>query len=124
MIRAEASIPIRVFTRDNIDVIENGPSQGLHVVRVRLVNQFNHLHHTERKEVCMGEPRIRRSQAVLLLHAVYEPPLGRIYTSAGAVVENRRLPFPVNIDLEELLHFQVTPALFEMCVKLLVKENN
>lgn len=111
MICTKTPVPVWVSSRNEIDIIQDSPSQGFHITVFSVVNVLNHPYYTEWKEEHMSSVRISRSLPAFHFHGVYKKSLRGIYTPAGAIMKYWWFTFFVNIYLERLLHFQVTPAM-------------
>lgn len=110
VISPEASVPVGIFGGDDADVICDRPVDGADVKGLGLVDEPHHLNHAEGKKMNMRDIRVPGSEPVPHIHVVYEPSFHRVYASARPVVEQRRLPFFVHINLEQLLHLKVAPV--------------
>lgn len=109
MVRSEASIPERVSTSYEIDIVLNCLFQRQPMIGgIFVIYEVNHGHYTEGKEVntCfvgVCSPEARRFQFV------NEISLHRIDASARTIVKNRLFPFFVDEHFEELFHLKVAP---------------
>lgn len=112
MVRTKAPVPVWVSFSNDTDVVSNGPRYRGYVEGFGLVDQLDHLHNTEWEEEDMSQIRIPGAKPGVHVDAMDEPSLGRVYAPAGAIVEEWWFTFFIHIDLEQLLHFQITPALW------------
>nr|GMC88327.1 hypothetical protein Iba_chr04eCG9060 [Ipomoea batatas] len=93
VIEAEASIPEGMCGRNNVNIVGDGPADGVHVMGAVDVQIPNHYHHTERQEIHQRLVGIFSSEQVSLFHLVNEPAFCRVYAPAGSIVKDWGLPF-------------------------------
>lgn len=58
VIGPETPIPEPILAPDDIDVVDDGSFQGSNIVRIRLVEEFDHSHDTEREKEHLSSLRI------------------------------------------------------------------
>ena len=110
MVGSEASIPVRILVRDNVDVVF---SRALHVCPIMGFGHKDDLgdhRDTNREEEEMSFVGIECSKQAHF-HVTYEDSFYGVGVFARAKVENRRLTFFVYVHLQSLLHLNVASAI-------------
>ena len=75
MVGTKASIPVRMFTGNDIDVVYNSPSNGISVQGFGLIEVMNQHDDTEWKEINQSLIGVFRSIKFALFHFMNEPSL-------------------------------------------------
>ena len=110
MVSTEASIPIRIFGGNNIDIIYDGLFYGTKIMGVTNVHKPNQHCHTEGEEKKVRLFGIFGSEMAVRLHPVNEIPFHGVYALAGTIMKQGRLAFIVYEYVQLLFHFQVAPV--------------
>ena len=112
MVCAKASIPVRVFSRNNGGVVRYDPLQRFFLVPffIWIVEIMYDVHNTEREEEGMGFVWMASPElAPRVLHLSDEVSFDRIDARCWSPVNHRRLPFGVRPHFKSLLHLNVAP---------------
>lgn len=111
MIRAKASIPIRVSSGYKIDVVYDSVFYRSKVPWITIIDESNHLYDTKREveNVCLLG--IVCAKLFVSLNFMNKISLHGVYAPARTIMKQRRLPFFVHIYLKLFFHFQVAPVM-------------
>ncbi|KAK8685551.1 hypothetical protein V6N13_041551 [Hibiscus sabdariffa] len=113
MIGTVASIPVRVFMCNKIDVVNDGPSYGTKITGVVWINKSDHLCYTEWEVEDMSFVGIISLEIGINIHLINEVSFHGIYALARTIMKHWRPSLFVNKDLELFLHFQVDPVNYQ-----------